>query len=106
MAWSAYLQSFVGGGLIGGAAALFLLLNGRIAGVSGILGGLLNTPSGQTVLAGGGEIYLKLPASEAKLYASETNPAVSALRGFLVEVGSGPAAAPNHEEARCVSSSP
>lgn len=50
MAWSAYLQSFVGGGLIGGAAALFLLLNGRIAGVSGILGGLLNTPSGQTVV--------------------------------------------------------
>lgn len=56
--------------------------------------GTITTPSGQTVLAGGGEIYLKLPSSEDKLYASETNPAVSALRGFLVEVGSGPAAAP------------
>lgn len=56
--------------------------------------GTITTPSGQTVLAGGGEIYLKLPASEEKLYASETNPAVSALRGFLVEVGSGPAGAP------------
>lgn len=56
--------------------------------------GSISTPGGQTVLAGGGEVYLKLPTSEDKLYASETNPAVSALRGFLVEVGAGPATAP------------
>ncbi|MFZ5551271.1 MAG: filamentous hemagglutinin family protein [Pseudomonadota bacterium] len=56
--------------------------------------GTITTPSGQVVLAGGGEIYFKLPTSEQALYASETNPAVSALRGFLVEVGSGPAHAP------------
>jgi uncharacterized membrane protein YedE/YeeE len=31
----------IGGALIGIAAALLLLLNGRIAGVSGIFGGLL-----------------------------------------------------------------
>ena len=30
----------LGGLLIGGAASLFILLNGRIAGISGILGGL------------------------------------------------------------------
>ena len=33
--------SLAGGVLIGTAAALFLLLNGRVAGISGILGGLL-----------------------------------------------------------------
>ncbi|MFC4171594.1 YeeE/YedE family protein [Microvirga sp. GCM10011540] len=35
-------SALVGGLLIGASAALFLLLNGRIAGVSGILGGLLH----------------------------------------------------------------
>ncbi len=35
------ISSLIGGALIGLAAALLLLLNGRIAGVSGILGGLI-----------------------------------------------------------------
>ena len=35
------LASLAGGVLIGAAAAMFLLLNGRIAGISGIVGGLL-----------------------------------------------------------------
>ncbi|CUI07651.1 YeeE/YedE family protein [Massilia sp. P8910] len=35
------LRALAGGALIGLAAAMFLLLNGRIAGISGILGGLL-----------------------------------------------------------------
>lgn len=35
------ISSLLGGSLIGLAAALLLLLNGRIAGISGILGGLL-----------------------------------------------------------------
>lgn len=43
-----YLQSLGGGLLIGGGAALFLLLNGRIAGISGILGNLFEAPSGET----------------------------------------------------------
>jgi uncharacterized membrane protein YedE/YeeE len=38
---TAYVSSLVGGLLIGLAAALLLNLNGRIAGISGILGGLL-----------------------------------------------------------------
>ncbi|MGC5781599.1 YeeE/YedE family protein, partial [Methylobacterium sp. NFXW15] len=37
-----------GGAMIGASAALFLLLNGRIAGISGILGGLLAPPSRET----------------------------------------------------------
>lgn len=43
IAWSQFTPgtALVGGILIGLAAASFLLLNGRIAGISGILGGLL-----------------------------------------------------------------
>jgi uncharacterized protein len=41
MAWSSYAQSLAGGALIGLAATMLLLLNGRVAGVSGIVGGLI-----------------------------------------------------------------
>ena len=46
--WSNFTpwSSLAGGLLIGLAAALFLLLNGRIAGISGILGGLLRPAAG------------------------------------------------------------
>ena len=46
MDWSAYMQSLTGGALIGLAASLLLILNGRIAGVSGIVGALL-APGGR-----------------------------------------------------------
>ena len=46
MNWTMWMQSLGGGALIGLAAALFLLLNGRIAGISGILGSLFE-PVGQ-----------------------------------------------------------
>jgi len=49
MNWPLYFQSLCGGLLIGGAAALFLLLNGRIAGISGIIGSLFGPPSAETV---------------------------------------------------------
>ncbi len=39
--WPTYLRSLEGGALIGLAAALFLLLDGRVAGVSGIISGAL-----------------------------------------------------------------
>jgi uncharacterized membrane protein YedE/YeeE len=39
--WPAYLHAFAGGASIGLASALFLLLDGRIAGVSGILSGAI-----------------------------------------------------------------
>ncbi|WP_374673712.1 filamentous haemagglutinin family protein [Ideonella sp.] len=55
--------------------------------------GTITTPGGQTMLAAGGEIYLQQP-SDNPLYASEANPDVPALRGLLVEVGAGPAGAP------------
>lgn len=39
------VSGLIGGLLIGASAALFLLLNGRIAGISGILGGALEQAS-------------------------------------------------------------
>ncbi|MCG6902317.1 MAG: YeeE/YedE family protein [Rhodobacter sp.] len=37
-----WILGLIGGGLIGTAAALFLLVNGRIMGASGLLGGLVD----------------------------------------------------------------
>ena len=46
--WNAFTpaSALIGGAIIGAAAALFAVLNGRIAGVSGILGGLARPQSG------------------------------------------------------------
>jgi hypothetical protein len=48
IAWSSFTPwpALAGGVLVGLAAASFLLLNGRIAGISGILGGLLAPSAG------------------------------------------------------------
>jgi len=48
IAWNSFtpLSALFGGLLIGLAAALFVLLNGRIAGISGVLGGLLRPKPG------------------------------------------------------------
>jgi uncharacterized protein len=49
--WNAFTPwpALAGGGLIGIAAAMFVLLNGRIAGISGVLGGLLKPVRGDVV---------------------------------------------------------
>ena len=46
--WIAFtpVSALIGGAVIGAAAAAFIVLNGRIAGVSGILGGLLRPARG------------------------------------------------------------
>lgn len=46
---NAYVSSLSGGLLIGIAAAMFVLLNGRIAGISGILAGLLQADKGDKI---------------------------------------------------------
>jgi uncharacterized protein len=48
--WAAFtpVSALIGGLLIGLAAGLFILINGRIAGISGIVGGLLRPSSGDT----------------------------------------------------------
>ncbi len=49
--WNAFTpwSSLFGGMLIGLAAAMFVLLNGRIAGISGVLGGLLAPSKGDVL---------------------------------------------------------
>lgn len=42
MPWLLYLQSLLGGAIIGLAASILLLVNGRVAGVSGVAGGLVS----------------------------------------------------------------
>jgi uncharacterized protein len=42
MPWPLYLQSLAGGAIIGLAAALLLLVNGRVAGVIGAVGGVVD----------------------------------------------------------------
>ena len=48
IAWNAFTPAtaLIGGAIIGVAVALFVVLNGRIAGVSGILGGLVRPQAG------------------------------------------------------------
>ena len=49
--WNAFTlwSALAGGVLIGIAAAMFALMNGRIAGISGVLGGLLRPMTGDVV---------------------------------------------------------
>jgi uncharacterized membrane protein YedE/YeeE len=51
IAWQQFTpySALIGGALIGLSASLFVLLNGRVAGISGILGGLLR-PQGSGVV--------------------------------------------------------
>ncbi len=48
IAWNAFTpaSALIGGAIIGAAVALFVVLNGRIAGVSGVLGGLMRPRTG------------------------------------------------------------
>ncbi|MEE8274809.1 MAG: YeeE/YedE thiosulfate transporter family protein, partial [Alphaproteobacteria bacterium] len=41
------VSALVGGALIGAAASLLLLLNGRVAGISGIVGNLVQSATGE-----------------------------------------------------------
>ena len=46
------VSALIGGLLIGASAALLLVLNGRIAGISGILGGLVQPTAARSAGAG------------------------------------------------------
>ena len=86
-------SSLAGGLLIGVATAMFLLLNGRIAGISGILGGLLRPTAGDIGwrmafvlgLLGGQLVYgLAVPLPTVHIDADMTTLVVA---GLLVGVG-------------------
>lgn len=85
--------SLAGGALIGLAAALFVLFNGRIAGISGILGGLLRWPKGDIawrvafllgLIAAPGiyGLYAPLPAAHV-----DAGTATLVIAGLLVGIG-------------------
>ncbi|VTU36281.1 putative transporter component [Variovorax sp. PBS-H4] len=93
--WSHFtpLTALAGGVLIGVAAAMFVLLNGRVAGISGVLGGLLRPLKGDSAwriafvlgLVGAPLLYL--------LFAVPPRPQIDAgygtllLAGLLVGIG-------------------
>lgn len=94
MAFSIPWYSLFGGMLLGVSATLLLLLNGKIAGISGILGGLF-TPKAQDTawrwlfiigLVVGGVFGVRLFAAEVPLqYSSSTGMLIIA--GLLVGLG-------------------
>lgn len=100
MEWSAAIFGLVGGVLIGLAAGAFLIVNGRIAGISGILGGLLR-PVRQEVpwrlaflgglVAGGLLVFLFYPEAFPEEVPRSTGTLLAAglLVGFGTRLGSG-----------------
>jgi uncharacterized membrane protein YedE/YeeE len=88
------VSSLLGGLLIGSAASLLLVASGRIAGISGILGGLIDRPKGETgwrvaflagLLAGGFVLRVLVPGAIAAPAVS--SPFVLVLAGLLVGFG-------------------
>jgi uncharacterized protein len=87
--WNAFTpwSALAGGVLIGVAAAMFVLLNGRIAGISGVIGGLLKPMPGDVAwraafvigLVGAPLVYL--------LFSSLPRPQIDAGFGALVAAG-------------------
>jgi uncharacterized membrane protein YedE/YeeE len=88
------LPSLLGGTLIGLAASILLLFNGRIAGISGIVAGLLVPERREArwrvsfvagLVAGGLALRAFYPATMALVL--DLPPAAVVLAGFLVGVG-------------------
>lgn len=91
---SSYLAALAGGALIGASTALLLLSNGRIAGISGVVGGLFRAPPEDRawrlafvaglVMAGP---LLGVVAPAALTYVPQGSMSVVALAGLLVGFG-------------------
>jgi uncharacterized membrane protein YedE/YeeE len=91
--WIEWSRALAGGVLIGASTALFLAFNGRIAGISGIVGGLVSIVKGDTywramfvagLVVGGVALALLAPST---MGASVASLPVVALAGALVGVG-------------------
>jgi uncharacterized membrane protein YedE/YeeE len=89
-----WIFGLLGGLMIGGAAALYLLVNGRIMGASGIVGGLVDRSGWATaaeriaflagLIAAPGLAVLMLGGADTKI---TDNAGVIVLAGLLVGVG-------------------
>lgn len=87
--WNAFTPwpALLGGLLIGLAAALFVLLNGRIAGISGVLGGLLRPRAGERGWRVAFLLGLLLAPAVFGLVAQVPLPRIDAGYGTLVVAG-------------------
>ena len=87
--WNAFTPyaSLGGGLLIGLAAAMFVLLNGRIAGISGILGGLLNPVKGDVSWRVAFVVGLVASPLLYALFATAPTPDIDASWGAMVLAG-------------------
>ena len=79
--------SLVGGLLIGLASALFILANGRIAGISGILGGLLQTHASDVTWRLAFLLGLIFAPAVASLFIAPPVPTIDASTEVLVVAG-------------------
>jgi uncharacterized membrane protein YedE/YeeE len=89
IAWNTFTPwtAFAGGMLIGLAAALFVLLNGRIAGISGILGGLMRPAGGDIAWRAAFIVGLVAAPLVYLLFAALPRPQIDASYGALVAAG-------------------
>jgi uncharacterized membrane protein YedE/YeeE len=95
IAWDMFTpwSALAGGVLIGFAAGMFVLLNGRIAGISGIIGGLLKPARGDVVwrmaFIGGLVVATMVYALAATLPVPQIDAGYGALvaAGLLVGIG-------------------
>jgi len=87
--WNAFSpwHALMGGALVGAAAALFVLLNGRIAGISGVLGGLLRPVKGDVAWRAAFVIGLIVAPLIYLLFGSPPKPRIDADFGALVLAG-------------------
>ena len=89
IAWNAFTpwSALAGGVLIGVAAAMLVLLNGRIAGISGILGGLLRPATGDIAWRVAFLLGLVAAALAYTLFAAPPELQINASYGALVMAG-------------------
>lgn len=87
--WNSFtpLAALAGGVLIGAAAGLLALLNGRIAGISGILGGLLSPARGDVAWRLAFVLGLAGAPLAYALFAALPAPRIDAGHGALVLAG-------------------
>ena len=79
--------SLIGGVLLGLSAALFILLNGRVLGISGIVGGLLSPRKGDTGWRLSFLLGLLVAPVAYALFAAPVVPRIDAGWGLLVLAG-------------------
>ncbi len=89
VAWNAFTpwSALAGGVLIGVAAAMFVLLNGRVAGISGVIGGLLKPVKGDVAWRAAFVLGLVGAPWAYALFAAVPAPQIDAGFGALIAAG-------------------